>query len=874
MNGSIANATSDSGSRLADPHSITRPCSHCGLPTRIDVNKAVSAAASEPDATATAASNADTTTSTTTGKTQGTTRVAVPDKVFCCHGCLGAYALIHELGLDQYYELRKVSHVDAASPVRPTRGAQVLQDLEAAGVEVQHTSDGQCTVRLAVDGLHCAACAWLIESLPPTMPGVHSTRVRMSDRSIQIVYDPRQTNPANVADRLATLGYALSPFVEDDEASAEDRRLQKEHWIGIASAFFLAANAMWIGVALYAGESTGMAASHEYFLRWTGTLLACLSTAFPGRIFFRSAWMALQSRIPHIDVPVALALGIGTIGSIIGAYLGRGHIYFDSLASLVLLLRIGRYIQFRSQYRTGLSVSRLLRMNTSTATRIKADGTQQLVPASRLCVDDRIAVLSGEMIPADGIILSGQSTLQTALLTGESFPTSVAVGDKVYGGTLNITAPIEVLVSAAGSKSRVGRLTEMVRQASNDRTPLIQKADKIGSWFIIAVLSLSAITFTTWLFVSGAERATQHTVALLTIACPCALAIAAPIVVTVALGRAARRQIWIRDGNCLERLAAPGFMWFDKTGTLTHGVLGIKRWVGPDWALAPIAALESQSNHPIAHSIVSFCREHLLDSQNESDTTEVEQLFGQGIRGIVNGQSIAIGSARMMRSMDIDVPIAATTSKQSLDHIVYVSVGGKSVGWFELIDSTRADAIPVLRELGKQGWKIGILSGDRQEVVQQLADELSSAGVVVQVAYGEMSPEQKVESITQSRSQTAGPVVMVGDGINDAAALAVADVGIALRGGSEISLKNAPVYIADSNLASIPDLIEASKRSVRAIYKCFAASLIYNCITISLAAFGWIHPLVAAILMPVSGITVLTLAMRARTFPRRKSDRS
>lgn len=850
MNTSTDSPTANPSSDRAETQSITRPCSHCGLPTHIQL--------------------------TATSSVDNSTNDAVPDKVFCCHGCLGAYALIHELGLDQYYELRKASRVDAASPVRPTRGAQVLQDLEAAGVEVQQASDGQCSVRLAVDGLHCAACAWLIESLPPTMPGVHSTRVRMSDRSIQIVYDPNQTNPARVADRLATLGYALSPFVEDDEASVEDRRLQREHWVGIATAFFLAANAMWIGVALYAGESTGMAPSHEYFLRWTGTLLACLSTSFPGQIFFRSAWTAIRNGIPHIDVPVALALGIGTIGSIVGAYIGKGHIYFDSLASLVLLLRIGRYIQFRSQYRTGLSVSRLLRMNTSTATRVKSDGTQQLVPSARLAVDDRILVLSGEMIPADGTITRGQSTLQTALLTGESFPTSVTVGDRVFGGTLNITAPIEVIVTAAGSKSRVGRLTEIVRQASNDRTPLIQKADKIGSWFILAVLSLSAVTFVAWTFASGIEQATQHTVALLTIACPCALAIAAPIVVTVALGRAARRQIWIRDGNCLERLASPGFMWFDKTGTLTHGVLGIKRWVGPDWVLSLVVALESQSNHPIALSIVSFCNEHLLNDavRDDAHVSDIEQVFGLGIQGLVNGQSIAIGSARLMRSLEIEVPSAATTTNQSLDHIVYVAVDEKSMGWFELIDTTRADATPVLKELTNQGWKIGILSGDRQEVVCHLVKEFESAGVAIAAAHGEMSPEQKVETIAKCHTLTSGPVVMVGDGINDAAALAVADVGIALRGGSEIALKNAPVYIADSNLASIPDLLEASKRSVRAIYNCFTASLIYNCITISLAAFGWIHPLVAAILMPISGITVLTLAMRARTFPRRRNANS
>jgi P-type Cu2+ transporter len=832
-------------------------CAHCGLETGLD-DPATWVAASRTTPEVGVRTSAE-----------GENETPV---VFCCHGCMGAYAMIHELGLDDFYAIRGPSPTEP-SPVRGVRRSDVLADLNAAGVPVERSSDGLCKVRLSVDGLHCAACTWLIESMQPNMPGLKSARVRMSDGTIELLYDPEVTQPHHVAQRLAKLGYALGPIDNTDDDSGVDIALRREHWIGMATAFFLAANAMWVGVSLYAGEASGMAPAHATFLRWVGALLGLLASLFPGRVFFRSAWESVRAGVPHVDVPVALGLAVGTIGSVVGAAVGTGHVYFDSLASLVFLLRVGRYIQFRAQYRTGLSIAKLLRMNSVVAQRVAADGSRQAVPSLRLQALDLVEVLPGQMVPADGVVVEGKSLIQTAFITGESHPVAVQVGSELVGGALNLHSPLTLRVTAAGDQSRMGRLSEMVRNATAHRTPLIQLADKIGGYFVLMVLGLSVATFAFWWWAADAGRAIEHTVALLTIACPCALALAAPLVITVALGRAARDKIWIRDGNCLEQLAAPGMLWFDKTGTLTFGDLRVLGWSGSEASLRQVAALEQQSNHPAARAIVA----HALSEFPEWDLTahrveDVEQAYGRGIRGRVDGCWVRVGSDARVDSDAARVEadgvdrLSASPSSLGVHQRVEAWVDGVHAGEFLLGDRERPDAIAALLGLQQRGWKIGILSGDRAAVVDSVSDHLRNEGVRLEESLGDCTPERKLEVILASKGRYP-TTVMVGDGINDAAALAAADVGIAIRGGGEACLRHAPIYIPSNQLWAMVRLLDASRNTVRAIHRCFAASLLYNAITISLAVSGWIHPLIAALFMPLSGLTVLTMAMTARTFP-------
>ncbi len=782
---------------------------------------------------------------------------------FCCQGCEGAYALIHGWGLDDYYALRdRLGSGPQRAVSQASQAVELLEDLAAAGVHVHDAGNGLSCVTLAVDGLHCGACAWLIERCPPLVPGWHAAQVRMSDHTVRLIYDPQATAPKFLARVLASLGYQLAPMSASGEAADARFQLQnRKHLIQIAIAGFCAMNAMWIAVALYAGEASGIAREHEQILRWVGSLLGIGATLGPGSTFFRGAWGALRTRTPHMDIPLALGLAAGTFGSVVGAWRGVGDIYFDSLAVLVFLLLCGRWIQFRQQRRAGQSVSLLMRLTPAIARRQQPDGTLQTVPAERLVTGDVIEVRAGDAIAADGEVIQGESLLNRALLTGESEPVAVNVHDAVAAGTINLTQPIRIRVSAVGSESRIGRLMQVVEEAAGRQTPIVQLADRASGRFIKLILLLAAVTLWIW-WDTGSGVAVGHTIALLIVACPCALALATPLSIAVALGRAARRKILIRSGDVFERMARPGMIWLDKTGTLTTGQLQLVASNADNATLALIASVEQQSNHPIAETLVRAAKAKGI---SVSKASEIEQTTGGGIRGRVAETVVCVGTEAYLAQQNV----TRITEHRALarDAIargrtpVFYSIDGECRGVLAVADSVRHDAQATIQKLRKQGWRLGILSGDHPDIVQRVAREV---GIEDSQCHGGLSPEEKVKRVDQSRGE--GTVVMVGDGVNDAAALAAADVGIATRGGAEVSLQAAPVFLAQEGLAGLASLSDAARRTLRGIRRGFTVSLAYNLFAVSLAVFGKINPLLAAVLMPLSSLTVVSLALLTKTF--------
>ncbi|MCA9183325.1 MAG: heavy metal translocating P-type ATPase metal-binding domain-containing protein, partial [Planctomycetales bacterium] len=454
---------------------------------------------------------------------------------FCCNGCRGAYELIHGWGLEDYYALRDTLSPGGGLAVVGAGRYQELDDPSLMGRSApQPANDGLLTCRLAVAGLHCGACAWLIERSARLVPGWNSARVRLNDHTMDVIFDPRQTKLSRIATTLDTLGYRVAPLADSeraDRATAENRRLL----VQIAIAGFCAANAMWVAVALYAGQFSGIAAEHATALRWAGVTLGVAAVVTAGRTFFQGAWASLRTRTPHMDLPVALGLGVGVVAGIVGAIRGTGDVYFDSIAVLVFLLLVGRWVQFRQQRRAAESVGLLMRLAPRTATRIEEDGSRRVVPTDVLRKDDVLYVQAGEGVPADGIIIRGQSLLDRSLMTGESRPVPIDVGDPVEAGTANLQSPIDIRVTAIGMDSRVGRLMQLVEEAASTRPPLVQLADRIGGWFVVIVIGLSVITLAVW-WRTGPSIAAEHAVALLIVACPCALALATPLALAVALG--------------------------------------------------------------------------------------------------------------------------------------------------------------------------------------------------------------------------------------------------------------------------------------------------------------------------------------------------
>ncbi len=807
----------------------TQPCIHCGLPTLCDLG-------------------------------------TPPERVFCCAGCLGAYQLIHGWGLEDFYALRdQMKLTGAAQAAAKANRYDQFDQPEFLGPSTPvQMGDGTCRTEFAIHGLHCGACAWLIENAAAREPGLLSARVKMSDHTIGLVFDPTQIQLSHVARLLDRLGYGLAPIDphRDDQFQRESRRLLAQ----IAYAGFFAANAMWIAIALYAGEFSGVEDQYRYFLGLVGTALGVAAVLGPGRTFFVGALASLRTRTPHMDLPLALALSVGTLVGLSNAISGRGHIYFDSLATLVFLLLIGRWIQFRQQQRAARSVDLMLRITPRHATLISgeddADDIAKTVLVDTLRPGDVIRVAAGEHVPADGRVVRGQSNIDRSLLTGESLPVPVRVGEIVAAGTINLTAPVDVHVTATGRDSRIGRVMQSVEAAATEKIPIVQLADRIGGVFVVAVTCLALATFAFWSQWSLAA-ATANATALLIVACPCALALATPLAIAVGLGRAAKRNILIRDGQALQQLAQPGVLWFDKTGTLTEGKQRITTLHGSLDGLRLAASIEASCRHPVAQSIVFEAQRRHLPVDPDAI---LQCVSSGGVLGTVEPSLVCVGNLQHLLHHKIaieddwrhrfDQLIAAGESP------ILIAVDGRLVTLLGLSDPLRPDARRMVDELKRRGWTLGMLSGDHPGIVLRVADAL---GLPHMRCFGGLSPEEKLAAIRQSR-QSGRSVVMIGDGANDAAALAAADVGIALRGGAEASLQAAPVFIASGRLASLLTLIRGTASTTRLLILTFSLSLAYNLVAVGLAMSGLVSPLAAAILMPVSSVSVLGLTLAWRSF--------
>ncbi|MCY2986736.1 MAG: heavy metal translocating P-type ATPase metal-binding domain-containing protein, partial [Planctomycetota bacterium] len=521
---------------------------------------------------------------------------------FCCAGCRAVYAMLQGCGLERFYRLRDATDAEP-EPARTTdRQYREFDDPVFRNLYCQPTGDGLQTCELYLEGVHCAACVWLVEKLPRVAPGVVEARLDLRRSLVRICWVDSQISLARIARTLDSLGYPPHPA---KDAQARTRRKQEDQRflirIGVAAACM--GNVMTLAFALYGGVFTGIEAQYSQLFRWTSMVFGLIALAGPGNLFLRGAWAALRTRTAHLDVPIALGLTAGGLAGTANAIAGRGEIYFDSLTMLVFLLLVGRWIQRRQQRWANDALELLFSLTPTAARRVAADGVRE-VPIEAIGPGDLVEVRAGDAIPTDGVVVAGQSTVDQSLLTGESRPMLVLPEDRVQAGTVNLGARLLVRVEAVGDQTRVGKLVRLVEECSRNRAPLVQFADRVAGRFVVVVLALSAITLGLWLWREPA-RAIDHAVALLIVTCPCALGLSTPLAVSVALGRAARRRILIKGGAALERLAQRGTIVLDKTGTLTAGRTTVVSWFGDDGAKPLVVALETHSAHPLARALVA-----------------------------------------------------------------------------------------------------------------------------------------------------------------------------------------------------------------------------------------------------------------------------
>lgn len=781
---------------------------------------------------------------------------------FCCNGCYAAYGLIRGQGLEQYYELRRRlgQGKEGLLPISVDLLEESFVDLDAPRYWQSHVTplpQGRVQTTMRLQGIHCAACVWLLERLPQYQAGVIDARVSLARSTIELIWDPGRVQLSHIARQLAKFGYRASPLTNSTR-EMEKKRQQRQELIRIGIAGACMGNVMLLAIAIYAGEWSGIAEEHRQLLRMASAVLGLVSLLGPGAIFFRGAWAAIRMRTPHMDMPVALGLGVGLLSGLWNTLWGFGELYFDSLTMLVFFLLIGRTLQSRQQQAACESVDLLQQLTPGTARRVR-DGMVEAIAIETIMVGDTLEILAGQTIPVDGVVIMGETEIDRSLLTGESLPISVQKGDDVVAGTLNRSQTIRMTVEAVGEETRLGKLVEQIHRASVNKAPVVQWSDRISGIFVLVVLALAVLVGGAWWFIDRSVWV-DRVIALLIVACPCALGLATPLAIAVALGRAAKRGVLIKGGDTLQRLVQPGVLLLDKTGTITEGSLQIERWYGSTESLGYAAALEESSRHPIAEAIRTAWR---LRTQGEPPPVgeDLRQAFGSGIEGVIGQQRVMVGSGEWMRRMGVAITEAMLAwESESLSRglsPIWVAKNGEAIALGALADRIRPEVGGVIQRLTAKGWQVGMISGDHDQIVAGVGKALGLESAWV---WGGMMPESKLAKVEALKRQ-GRPVVMVGDGVNDAAALAAADIGVAVRGGAEVSLQAADIFLASGTLVGIEDVMETGKKTLAVIARNARVSLGYNILAVTLASVGWLHPLLAALLMPISSLSVVAVTV-------------
>ncbi len=771
-------------------------------------------------------------------------------RAMCCPGCAAVAELIVATGLGDYYRYREAP-AGAAERTTVAAVAELLRYDQPALQRGVVRDDGERgrRVTLALRGLRCAACAWLIERHLTRQPGVVSVHVNLAHERAELAWREGETRLSTLLTEIARLGYAAQPYQPDQQEQA--RRDEYRAALGrLALAGLGAMQVMMFAVGLYAGALQDMAPAHRDYLRMVSALVTMPIVAWAARPFFAAAARDLRNRRLGMDVPVALAIAIAFVASLVATALRSGEVYFDSVCMFVFLLSLGRFVEMRARHRAAAAIEGALRRPPAHATRLDDDGASAIVAAAELVPGDRVLVKPGETVPADGRVVEGSGWVNEAMLTGEQWPRARRRGDLVLGGTQNGESPLVVAVERSGADGVLAGVQRLVDRAGSEKPPVARLADRVAQAFVPAVLLLAAAVAAVWWRIDPSQ-AFWVTLSVLVVSCPCALSLATPAALTAATGGLLRRGLLVTRAHVLEGLHGATHVVFDKTGTLTQGSFRLRRSVPLPphdlaGALALARALESRSEHPIARAFAA-------DAATPA-VVDAAAVAGFGVEGVVGGRRYRIGNPDWVT----ELTGGGAPNPPSRDDDMWVLLGDTdgAVAWFALEDAPRPEAAAAVRALRQRGLAVQLLSGDPSAAVAQLARRLG-----IEVAVRGASPAEKLRHV-QALQAAGAVVVMVGDGVNDAPVLGAAQVSVAMGGGTDLAVGGADCVLLREDLGVLADAIDLAHRTRRVLYQNLGWSLAYNAVALPLAALGWVAPYWAALGMSLSSLVVVLNAVR------------
>jgi Cu+-exporting ATPase len=733
------------------------------------------------------------------------------------------------------------------------------------------TAQKSVSVILPVEGMTCASCVSRVEKTLRKMEGVSGASVNFATEKVTLAYDPARTTPVELAKILDEAGYRLVVAGEGDgKATAigsNDRNLSllRRDFV-IAAVLTVIVIVRSLGDMIPSFDLVPAGFAHQ------ADLLALLATTIvlvvPGRRFLMTAWKLARHGTADMSTLVAVGTGAAYIASLPAILLPSwsagtpSPLYFDTTATIITLVLLGKMLEARAKKRTGDALARLMKEQPKSA-RVLRDGTERELPLSEIRIGDRILLRPGEKIPVDGTITEGLLIVDESMITGESVPAEKKSGVPVIGGSVAVDGSATVQATAVGSDTVIARMIRLVEEAQGSKAPIQALADRIAAVFVPAVIASAVLTFILWLTIGHAslQSSLMNFVAVMIIACPCALGLATPTAIISGGGRAASRGILIRDAESLQRAGSVETVIFDKTGTITAGTPVVRRAVTAEGVersslLRTAAAIERHSLHPFARAIVGY----VGNEDIASVLVEVPVSHpGRGIEARVDGRELLIGSLAFVRERGVgDDRELVTLSAGNEQSAVFVAVDRRLAGVFLLHDPLNDTSVQAVKRLDAMGIETVLLSGDRQEIAEQVGKQAGIGRVIADVL-----PDEKAAWV--KRLQAAGRVVgMVGDGINDAPALAQADVGIAMGRGIDLAIECAGITLMRNDLNGVADAITISRKTVRTIKQNLFWAFIYNAIGIPLAALGLLHPMLAAAAMALSSVSVVTNSLRLR----------
>ncbi|GAO36588.1 ATPase P [Sulfuricella sp. T08] len=771
----------------------------------------------------------------------------------CCRGCQAVAQTIVDNGLTDYYRHRTalpgVGHEVVPEEV------QKLALYDHPGIQksfVRQEGEQVKEASLILEGITCAACIWLNERHLKQLPGVLQVQVNYATHRARITWNDQVIHLSKILEEIQLLGYNAHPYSAERQESLRRKRRAKD-LRRIAIAGLSSGQVMMLAVALYAGAAFGMEDSTAALLRYFSLILTLPVVFYAALPFYQSAWNAVIGKRLNMDVPVTLAVIGAFVGSAWSTLQGHGVVYYDAITMFSLFLLSSRFLEHGAQEKSVEAAENLLKLAPAMATKVLDGGQHQPVPVLDLNEGDTILTKPGESIAADAEVIEGESTVDEALLTGESRPVPKRAGALVIAGSINLEGPLLLRVTGVGENTVLAGIVRLLDRAVAEKPRLAQLADRVAGHFTVGLLILTAIVGATWWWLEPGQ-AFGIMLAVLVVTCPCALSLAAPTAFAAAGSHLLRHGILLTRGHALETLAKVNHVVFDKTGTLTYGKPVLQRTVtfsdvGEDRCLLLAASLEQASEHPLAQSFLSrVAGTDLIAVQ------EAQNLPGNGVSGCIAGARYTLGNAALAGfepvALPSDLPQGAT--------LVWLCDERRAMAVFVLSDGLRPQARELVEQLQAAGVQVTILSGDAADAVAHVAAE---AGIESWQAA--LRPEDKLKALRELQ-QRGHVVAMVGDGVNDAPVLAGADVSIAMGGGTQVARASSDIVLLTENLLDIQRALQTGHASIAVMRQNFAWAVVYNLLALPFAAVGMIPPWLASIGMSTSSLVVVLNALRLR----------